>query len=318
MARFQIPSERKNMMAGGKRKTTIVPLTVGVIGLGYMGSAVSGNLIHEGFTVFGYDIDRTRIEALVQKGGRGASSPEEAGKQSDTVITLLPSAAAFEEVILGPAGLLASAKSGLIVMECSTLPIDLKQRGLRALQGSGIQLLDCPISGGTRAVEKDLVVYGSGNQEAFERCLPLIKGFARTSYYLGEFGNGSKMKYVANLLVAIHNVSTAEALVFGMKSGLDPELVYKVMSDSSGRSRMLEVRGPKMLKGDFDQASMKMGVFQKDLKIIEQFASSIDCPTPLFSCAARIYGAAMAEGRENQDTSSVFAVLEKWSQMKEK
>ncbi len=315
---FGIPSWGRYRTVSREKETTTFPIKVGVIGLGHMGSAVSGNLVREGFTVFGYDIDRTRIEALVRTGARGASSSEEVGKQSDTVITLLPSTAAFEEVIWGPTGLLASAKSGLIVMECSTLPIDLKQRGLRALQGSGIQLLDCPISGGTRAAEKDLVVYGSGNREAFERCLPLIKGFARASYYLGEFGNGSKMKYVANLLVAIHNVSAAEALVFGMKSGLDPELVYKVMSDSSGRSRMLEVRGPKMLKGDFDQASMKMGVFQKDLKIIEQFASSIDCPTPLFSCAARIYGAAMAEGRENQDTSSVFAVLEEWSRTKEK
>jgi 3-hydroxyisobutyrate dehydrogenase-like beta-hydroxyacid dehydrogenase len=203
-------------------------------------------------------------------------------------------------------------------MECSTLPIDLKQRALKALEKSGILLLDCPISGGTRAAEKDLVVYGSGSREAFEKCLPVINGFARASYYLGEFGNGSKMKYVANLLVAIHTVSAAEALVFGTKSGLDPEVVYRVISDSSGRSRMLEVRGPKMLKGDYDHASMKVGIFKKDLKIIDNFASLINCPTPLFSCAAQVYEAAMAQGRENQDTSSVFAVLEGWTRTREK
>ena len=299
-------------------ETEPLSLNVGVIGLGFMGSAISDHLIREGFTVFGCDIDRTRVDTLVARGGRAVSSPREIAHQSDLVLTLLPSAAAFEDVIWSPTGLLVPKKSNLIVMECSTLPIDLKQRAYEALRKSGGRLLDCPISGGTRAAEKDLVVYGSGSREAFEKCLPVIKAFARANYYLGEFGNGSKMKYVANLLVAIHNVSAAEALVFGMKSGLDPELVYKVISDSSGRSRMLEVRGPKMLKGDYDQASMKVGVFQKDINIIENFASLINCPTPLFSCAARVYAAAMAQGRENQDTSSVFAVFEEWARLKDK
>ena len=299
-------------------ETEPLSLNVGVIGLGFMGSVISDHLIRDGFTVFGCDIDRTRVETLVARGGRAVSSPQEIANQSDLVLTLLSSAAAFEDVIWSPTGLLVPKKSNLIVMECSTLPIDLKQRAYEALRKSGIRLLDCPISGGTRAAEKDLVVYGSGSREAFEKCLPVIKAFARANYYLGEFGNGSKMKYVANLLVAIHNVSAAEALVFGMKSGLDPELVYKVISDSSGRSRMLEVRGPKMLKGDYDQASMKVGVFQKDINIIENFASLINCPTPLFSCAARVYAAAMAQGRENQDTSSVFAVLEEWARLKDK
>jgi len=228
----------------------------------------------------------------------------------------LPSDAAFDDVVWSPTGLLASKKPNLIVMECSTLPIGLKRKAFEAFEKSGGSLLDSPISGGTRAAEKDLVVYGSGSQEAFEKCLPVIKGFARANYYLGEFGNGSKMKYVANLLVAIHNVSAAEALVFGMKSGLDPELVYRVICDSSGRSRMLEVRGPRMLKGDYDQASMRVGVFQKDIKIIEDFASLINCSTPLFTCAAQVYLAAIAQGRENQDTSSVFAVLKEWSRIK--
>ena len=299
-------------------ETEPLSLNVGVIGLGFMGSAISDHLIREGFTVFGCDIDRTRVDTLVARGGRAVFSPREIANQSDLVLTLLPSAAAFEDVIWSPTGLLVPKKSNLIVMECSTLPIDLKQRAYEALRKSGGRLLDCPISGGTRAAEKDLVVYGSGSREAFEKCLPVIKAFARANYYLGEFGNGSKMKYVANLLVAIHNVSTAEALAFGMKSGLDPELVYKVISDSSGRSRMLEVRGPKMLKGDYDQASMKVGVFQKDINIIENFASLINCPTPLFSCAARVYAAAMAQGRENQDTSSVFAVFEEWARLKDK
>ena len=183
------------------------------------------------------------------------------------------------------------------------------------MQKSGIILLDCPISGGSRAAQKDLVVYGSGDQRTFESCIPVINGFARANYYLGEFGNGSKMKLVANLLVAIHNVSAAEAMVFGMKAGLDPDIIYKVMCDSSGRSRMFEVRGPRMVKNDYENPSMKVKVFQKDLDIIDSYAKDLNCPTPLFSSCVQVYLGALAKGFDERDTASVCAVLEDWAQL---
>jgi 3-hydroxyisobutyrate dehydrogenase-like beta-hydroxyacid dehydrogenase len=118
------------------------------------------------------------------------------------------------------------------------------------------------------------------------------------------------MKFIANLLVAIHNVAAAEALVLGMKSGLDPAQVLKVISNGAGTSRMLEVRGPMMVKGDYSEATMKVAVWQKDMKIIGEYARSIDCPTPLFLASAPFYTAAMAMGRGDEDTGSVCAVLE--------
>jgi putative dehydrogenase len=234
------------------------------------------------------------------------------------ILTSLPSLSAFEDVIGGKRGILSSKRKGLIVMECSTLSIEDKRKAHDDMQRTGMILLDCPISGGIRAAEKDLVVYGSGNQDAYERCLPIINGFARANYYLGEFGNGTKMKILANLLVAIHNVSSAEAMVLGMKAGLDPELIYTVMNDSSGRSRMFEVRGPRMVKDDYENPSMKVEVFQKDLKIIERFASDLNCPTPLFASCIQVYLGAMALGLEHKDTASVCAVLEEWAHLKRK
>src|SRR3990172_8310926 len=118
------------------------------------------------------------------------------------------------------------------------------------------------------------------------------------------------MKFIANLLVAIHNVAAAEALVLGMKSGLDPAQVLRVISNSAGSSRMLEVRGPMMVKGDYSDATMKVAVWQKDMKIIGEYARSIDCPTPLILSSAPFYTAAMAMGRADEDTGSVCAVLE--------
>jgi putative dehydrogenase len=290
--------------------------SVGVIGLGFMGSAISASIVKEGFHLTGFDIARERIAMLVERGGEAASSSREVAENVEVILTSLPSLAAFEDVIWGAKGILSSKRKGLVVMECSTLSVEDKQKAHDDMQKSGMTLLDCPISGGIRAAEKDLVVYGSGNQEAYERCLPVIHGFARANYYLGEFGNGTKMKILANLLVAIHNVSSAEAMVLGMKAGLDPELIYKVMNDSSGRSRMLEVRGPRMVRNDYENPSMKVKIFQKDLKIIESFASQLNCPTPLFASCIQVYLGAMALGFENKDTSSVCAVLEEWAHLK--
>jgi len=284
--------------------------SVGVVGLGFMGSAISASIVKEGFHLTGFDIAAERMALLIEKGGEALSSAREVAEKADMMLTSLPSLAAFEDVIWGAKGILSSRRKGLIVMECSTLSGDDKRKAYDALRKSGITLLDCPISGGIRAAEKDLVVYGSGEKEAYERCLPVIRSFARANYYLGEFGNGMKMKALANLLVAIHIVSSAEAMVLGMKAGLDPELIHKVMNDSSGRSRMLEVRGPRMVKNDYDNPSMKVKIFQKDLKIIERFASDLNCPTPLFADCMQIYLGAMAMGFEDKDTACACAVLE--------
>lgn len=289
--------------------------SVGVIGLGFMGSAISAHIVKAGFKVIGSDIVQDRMDILAANGGQTASSSQEVAGHAEVVLTSLPSLAAFEDVVWGEKGILSSDREGLIVMECSTLAGEDKQKAREDMQKSGMILLDCPISGGTRAAEKDLVVYGSGDREAYERCLPVIDGFARANYYLGEFGNGTKMKMLANLLVAIHNVSSAEAMVLGMKAGLDPELIFKVMSDSSGRSRMLEVRGPRMVKNDYENPGMKVKVFQKDLKIIGNFAANLNCPTPLFTSCTQVYLSAMALGLENKDTASVCAVLEEWARL---
>ncbi|MHB8770062.1 MAG: NAD(P)-dependent oxidoreductase [Syntrophales bacterium] len=292
--------------------------TIGVVGLGFMGSAIASHIVAAGYDLIGFDIDRQRLEMLVAKGGRAASSTREVAEQAAVVLTSLPSLPAFEDVIRGPEGILSSPREGLIVMECSTLAVEDKKRAHDDLSAVGLSMLDCPISGGIRASEKDLVLYGSGEQGTYERCLPLIESFSRANYYLGEFGNGMKMKVLANLLVAVHNVSSAEVMVLGMKAGLDPELIYQVMNNSSGRSRMLEVRGLRMVKDDYDNPTMKVKIFQKDLKIIESFAASLNCPTPLFASTNQVYLSALAMGLGDKDTASVCAVLEEWAQLKRK
>jgi len=283
------------------------PQTVGMIGLGIMGSAMSFNLGRAGFRVVGYDVMRKQRAAHTRAGGIAAKSPRDVAKRADIIITSLPSARALAEV---SAELAQSAKRGTVV-ETSTLPIPVKEAARDALAKRGVILLDCPLSGtGAQARVKDLLIYVSGDRAAYRKTVPVLEGFTCANYYVGPFGNGSRMKFVANLLVAIHNVAAAEAMVLGMKAGLDPALVLKVVAGGAGGSRMFQVRGPMMVKGDYSEATMKNEVWQKDMTIIGDFARELDCPTPLFAASAPIYNAAMAMGLGKQDTGAVCKVLE--------
>jgi L-threonate 2-dehydrogenase len=181
------------------------------------------------------------------------------------------------------------------------------------LREAGHELLDCPLSGtGAQAKVKDLVVYASGSSAAIGRLKPLFADFARQAHDLGAFGNGTKMKFVANLLVAIHNVATAEAFVLGMKAGLDPQQIFDLISVGAGSSRIFELRGPMMAQNryDGDNVTMKVSVWQKDMAVIGDFARGLNCPTPLFSATMPIYAAAMSTGHAAHDTAAVCAVIE--------
>jgi 3-hydroxyisobutyrate dehydrogenase-like beta-hydroxyacid dehydrogenase len=281
---------------------------VGMIGLGIMGSAMSYNLLRAGFPVVGYDVSDPARKTHEKAGGKAARSVAEVAKAAETIITSLPSYKALTSVAeeLG-----ASTGKSHVVIETSTMPIAIKEAARDAVAKSGAVLLDCPLSGtGAQARAKDLLIYVSGDKKAYERVAKVMEGFTSGQYYIGSFGDGSKMKFVANLLVAIHNVAAAEAMVLGMKAGLDPAKVLEVVGGGAGGSRMLQVRGPMMVKGDYSEATMKVEVWQKDMTIIGDFVRSLDSPAPLFAASGPIYNAAMAMGLAKEDTGAVCKVLE--------
>jgi L-threonate 2-dehydrogenase len=310
------PKKSRNLAAGSARRRRTpskraVGLEqkpdVGVVGLGIMGSAMAKNLMRAGFRVIGYDVLPKSRQAHARAGGRAASSTREVADLTSIIVCSLPSSDALVET----AEAIATSAGRPIVIETSTLPIAVKEEARAILAKRGAILLDCPLSGtGAQARTKDLAVYASGDQAAYRRAIPVLEGFARVHYYVGPFGAGSKMKFAANLLVAIHNVAAAEALVLAMKSGLDPGLALKVLGDGGGSSRMLQVRGPMMVKGDYaSDVTMKLGVWQKDMTVIADFAKAMGCPTPLFAATAPLYLAATA-ANPAEDTGAVCAVLE--------
>jgi len=282
--------------------------TVGIIGLGIMGSAIARNLAASGLAVHGYDIDATRFEVLRDAGGLPAGSAAEAAEGAQLLLTSLPSIAALDATV---ENLLADGPRDLVIAELSTLPIAAKERARDRLASGGMTLLDCPLSGtGAQAVTGDLAVYASGAHDAYDRAEPIFLRFARASHHLGAFGNGSKMKFVANLLVAIHNVASAEALVLGMKAGLDPATIVKVIASGAGTSRVFELRAPLMAGAAYRPATMKIDVWQKDMTIIADFARSLGVETPTFTATEAIYDSAQENGLGAEDTAAVCAVLE--------
>ena len=278
-----------------------------MIGLGIMGSAMAANLMRAGYPVIGYDVLALRCRAHRRAGGQVAHDSRDVGTQAGVVICSLPSSEALRQT----AAELVEMRPPHIVIDTSTLPIAAKEAARGRLAARGTTLLDCPLSGtGSQARAKDVVAYASGDRRAYRRVVPILDAFARAHYHVGAFGAGSKMKFVANLLVAVHNVAAAEALVLAMKAGLDPATALKVIGDGAGSSRMLQVRGPMMVRGDYSKALMKLEVWQKDMTIIADFAREVGCPTPLFAASAPIYAAAVARSRPGEDTAAVCAVLE--------
>jgi 3-hydroxyisobutyrate dehydrogenase-like beta-hydroxyacid dehydrogenase len=283
--------------------------SVGVIGLGIMGSAMASNLVKAGFDVVGTDLLAEARAELTKAGGTAVDNASEVGKRCRHIILSLASEAALGTVCADLAG---SAAKGTIVIETGTMSLAAKQKVRALLAEKGIILLDCTLSGtGEQAKTRDVAVYASGDAEAIKEVGPVFDGFARVTYTLGEFGNGTKMKFVANLLVAVHNVATAEAILLGARSGLDPATIVKVVADGAGGSRMFQVRGPLMVNRTWDEPTMKNSVWQKDMKLIGEALQAAGCPAPVFTSTIPIYIAATASGHADHDTAAVYEVLER-------
>jgi len=296
-------------MAAAKTKGT-----VGVIGLGIMGGAFAKNLAAAGWRVVGYDISAARRREAQRAGVTIAKNAADVAAQVPTILTSLPHPRALMET----ARKIAAAKlPSKVLVEMSTFAIADKEKAARILRKGGHVTLDTPVSGtGSQAAERDLVFYASGERRIIKRLRPMFEAFGRHVYDVGAFGNGSKMKYVANLLVAINNVASAEAMVLGMKAGLPPHLIYDLIKAGAGNSRVFELRAPMMVKGRYKDVTMKIDVWDKDMRVIGDYARKIKVPTPMFNASKPIYVKAQKSGLGAQDTAAVCAVLEKMAKVK--
>ncbi|MGA8210360.1 MAG: NAD(P)-dependent oxidoreductase [Nocardioidaceae bacterium] len=281
---------------------------VGMVGLGIMGSAMSGHLVTGGLEVHGTDISPDAVERHVAAGGHAAADVAAVTAVADVVITSLPSSDAALHVCRD---LAAAVRPGLVVVETSTLSLAVKNTCRELLEPAGAVLLDCPLSGtGAQALQRDVVVFGSGDQQAFEHVRPVLEVFARSVQHVGMFGNGTTMKLVANLLVSIHNASTAEAFALGMRAGLDPQQLYDTVRDGAGGSVIFDKRGPLMVGRTYLPATAKVSMFVKDVGLVQELATSLGLATPVLDATLPLYQRAVEVGLGDSDAAALLDVLD--------
>ena len=281
-------------------------MTVGIIGLGIMGSAYAANLLKAGHTVAGTDPateGRARLEAA------GGTSYAEAGPwlaDCDLVIISVASTKVLASVTHMLGSLL---RPGQVVMETGTFAMADKLAAQQAVQAGGAILLDTPVSGtGAQAAKGDLVIMASGPAEAIAKAKPFMNALSHTVIEAGEFGAGSKLKYVANHAVALHNCAAAEVLHYADALGLDRDLVYHLLSKGAGHSKMLELRMPIMISGEYTPPTAHMAMFEKDLAIIGEDIRAQGITTPMFDAVAALYDKGWALVPQNYDTAAIFEV----------
>jgi 3-hydroxyisobutyrate dehydrogenase-like beta-hydroxyacid dehydrogenase len=278
---------------------------VGCVGLGRLGWQLAANLIASGFPVCGYR--RHAREEFAGIGGTPAASVAELAAASDVIITCLPDEQALEDVM---AGLLAAACAGQIVLEVSTLVIAEKERQRSRLAAAGVVMLDCPLSGNPDfARNRQAVAFVSGDADAMLRVRPVIAGFTDRAIELGAFGNGSRMKYLANMLVAVHCMAAAEVFNAGARVGLAPELIAEALNMGAAASRQLAVRAPVVSGARTGQRRGNTGAVHSEFPTIAEFLRGLGAAAPLFDTALKYYQDSIAAGFGALDTSMIYTAI---------
>jgi 3-hydroxyisobutyrate dehydrogenase-like beta-hydroxyacid dehydrogenase len=274
-----------------------------------MGSAYARNLLAAGHEVAGHDVATERMATLEALGGEPADTNAEVARASDVVLIAVATVDGLREAVAGADGIVSGARQGAIVVEMGTFPLAEKEWARTVLASRGVAVLDAPVSGtGLQAEAREIVIYASGDPAAMSQAKPVFEGLAKAIYDLGEFGNGSKMKYLANLLVSVHNLATAETFVLGKAAGLDPDVILEVISAGVGSSRIFEIRGPMMAADDYPPAA-RLKMFLKDIDVIGGFARDLGAPTPMLDAALPWYQEAVEAGLGELDAAALARLL---------
>ncbi len=283
---------------------------VGFIGLGNMGGPMARNLISHGFALVMHDVVPAKVEPFREHGAKVLASPEQVAAAADRTIVMVETTAQAEAVITGEHGIIRGAAPGHIVASMSTIDPFAARRLAGALAARGVEMLDAPVSGGTvRAASGELSIIAGGAAETFERCRDLFQAMGTKLFHVGPLGQGLAMKLVNNMLIQVNRVAVAEALILGVKAGLDPRTIYDVIRVSTGTSYAFETGVPKILARDFAPGGT-VDITYKDQELETAFAKQLGVPLLLANVTQQLYQMARAAGLNKEDGLAVIKVLE--------
>jgi 3-hydroxyisobutyrate dehydrogenase-like beta-hydroxyacid dehydrogenase len=288
-----------------------VPGAVGFVGLGNMGRPMALNLVEHGVPLVVHDIDPAKVEPLRARGATVVDSPERVGAASERSICMVETTAQAEAVIAGERGVIRTARPGHIVICMSTIdPLAARRLG-ETLAARGIAMLDAPVSGGTeRARSGELSIIVGGDAKTVDACRDLFQAMGERVFHVGGLGQGLAMKLVNNMLIQVNTVAVAEALVLGVKAGLDPQTIYEVVRVSTGNSVAFEMRAPRMLARNFAPGGT-VDISFKDQELETAFAKQLGVPVLLANVTQQVYQMARAAGLAKEDGSAVVKIFER-------
>ena len=283
---------------------------IGFIGLGIMGRHMSAHLIDAGYEVAVYDIRPEAVKELSAKGAASCENCAEVAANADVVISMVPDSPDVEKVALGENGIIGSARKGLIYIDMSTIAPGTAVKVAEALTEKGMRCLDAPVSGGeTGAKNAALSIMVGGPKDLFDEMMPIFEKMGKTITLCGANGAGQTVKACNQIQVALNFIGMAEAFVLGTKAGVDPAIILKVLSGGYAQNRVMDVRGPKIVKGEFEPG-FKSKFHYKDLNIIMETAKSLNVPLPVTAVAHELFSALLASGRGDLDHSAVINIIE--------
>jgi len=278
---------------------------IGFVGLGIMGAPMATHLLRAGHSMVVYNRTPAKMEPLVALGAKAGKSCRDVAQRSDVVISMVPDSADVEKVYLGEKGVLAGVKPGMLLIDMSTIsPVTAVKVAEAAAAKKGCQMLDAPVSGGDVG----------GDPEAYERARPIFE-LMGTPTLCGPSGAGQTVKACNQIQVALNFIGMAEALVLGAKAGVDPAIVVRVLSGGYAQSRVMDVRGPRVIRGDY-KPGFRSRFHYKDLNIIRETARAFGCSLPASALAHELFSAMQANGWGDLDHSAVIKVIESLSNVK--
>ncbi len=283
---------------------------IGFIGLGIMGRHMSAHLIEAGYSLCVYDLNPSAVKELMDKGAVSYVNCKEIAANSDVIISMVPDSPDVEKVALGENGIIEAAREGLIYVDMSTIAPATSQKVAAVLGEKGVRCLDAPVSGGEAgAMNAGLSIMVGGDEALFNEIMPIFEVMGKTITLCGGSGAGQTVKACNQIQVAMNFIGMAEAFVLGAKAGVDPAVILQVLSGGYAQTRVMDVRGPKIIKGEFEPG-FKSKFHYKDLNIIMDTARALNVPLPATALAHELFNALMASGRGELDHSAVIMILE--------
>jgi len=288
--------------------------SIGFVGTGLMGRGMARCLIRKGHSLRVYNRTRAKAEEVATAGGQVAATPADAARGADVVFTMLADPAAVAACVEGPEGLLSTLRKGAVVIDSSTVSPPSTRRMADLIAAKGGRLLDAPVFGSKNEAENGALGFIVGGDRAAFDAVQDVLGDLGKSTYMGPSGMGASAKLVVNLVIASELQAFHEGMVMAAKVGLDPDLMYGVLMNSRARAGIFEMKGPSILKRDFE-AYFPLRLMDKDMRLALETADSLNLPLPVVRAVKDVLGACMSAGQAEEDFSSAIKHLERAAQV---